>query len=249
MQFYFYKYTMEKSKNHSNTNKWSWISSANDIFSSLENRELEDWLSKNQIVTPLVWEANKRNGVTLQKISEEIEKERFWYSNKEEKIIQIHTKSVPRNMKKSWWLSENLPDDETKRYIFSHENAHHIVFYMADHQDKFPYFGRLYNILKTIREQNDGVGLSQMWNMDIYNSPTRKTAHDEDFVELLNRYCINPNNFKAYLDFLSNTDSRTLTNKGLFKLEPESAKWIFKAVSESVATFLKENNIINKIKK
>ena len=83
--------------------------------------------------------------------------------------------------------------------------------------------------------------------MKIYDSEIRQTAHDEDFVDLLNRYCMNPSDFRSYLDYLTNTDTNILAKKGLYKLQPASADLIFKWVSESVATFLKENGLITQI--
>ena len=161
--------------------------------------------------------------------------------------IELGTKQVPNEIKVKWWLNINFSDADMKRYIFSHENAHHIIFYIADHEEKFPYFRKLYESLKKIREKNHGIGLSQLGNMKIYDSEIRQTAHDEDFVDLLNRYCMNPSDFRSYLDYLTNTDTNILAKKGLYKLQPASADLIFKWVSESVATFLKENGLITQI--
>ena len=49
-------------------------------------------------------------------------------------------------------LNKDSSDVELKRYIFSHENNHYVLWYMFKHQDKFPYFAKIYNKLKQIRQ-------------------------------------------------------------------------------------------------
>ena len=211
-----------------------------------ETSETESLLLEWTIVTPHIWEANKKNGVKL--ILDKNTRQGYSENNIHNNArIELGTKQVPNEIKVKWWLNINFSDADMKRYIFSHENAHHIIFYIADHEEKFPYFRKLYESLKKIREKNHGIGLSQLGNMKIYDSEIRQTAHDEDFVDLLNRYCMNPSDFRSYLDYLTNTDTNILAKKGLYKLQPASADLIFKWVSESVATFLKENGLITQI--
>jgi hypothetical protein len=104
---------------------------------------------------------------------------------------------------------------------------------MSNHRSKFPYLENLLTNLKTIRTQK-GKGLSSIGSIAMYNSPERQTAHEEDFVELFNRYCIHPGDFKKYLNFLVRDDETLLAEQNLYRISQELADRLFKAVSQSI---------------
>lgn len=233
---------LDKSVEDYNNLKYQQNGSVEDIFRTLNFDQVQLFLLNDTKVTPLVWEANKKNWVRLI-----LNKDTFhWYSHQDGRI-ELWIKEVPENIKEEFGLNKNIPDDFAKRYIFSHENNHHVLFYMFNNQTKFPNFAKIYNNLKKIR-QTTGKWLSQLWNMSIYNSQERQTAHEEDFVELLNRYCMNPQNFREYLNFLVNWNETILAKKNLFKIPQQLADWLYNSISECVAIFLKENGMIDKIK-
>lgn len=213
-----------------------------DIYECLNVSQIEDFLLYGTQVTPLIWFANKKNWVKLF-----LNKNTFhWYSNQDGRL-ELWIQEVPENIKVQFGLDKNIPDDFVKRYIFSHENNHHVLFYMFKNQNKFPHFANIYNNLKKIREST-WKWLSQLGNMSIYNSNQRQTAHEEDFVELLNKYCMDPKEFKQYLSFLVHWNKTQLSEKHLFRIPQELADWLYNTISECVAIFLKENWITDKIK-
>ena len=211
------------------------------LLQNLSNDGLEKELLKWAIVTPYVRIANKKNWVKLILKQNDF----IGYSHKDGRL-EIGVDEVPVNIKKQFWFNENVSDDFVKRYIFSHENGHHIMFYMFDNQSDFPKFSKLYYMCKKIR--TTWKWLSELGSMSIYNWSNRDTAHEEDFVELLNKYCLNPKCLRSYLNFLVEWDKTILDQKGLFKISNKTADLLFDDISECVVTFLKKNNIVDRIK-
>lgn len=225
------------------------VSHKNNIIEILD---IEKNLLKNTKLTPLIRDINKNNWIKL----DIKENERHWFSDKNSKLITVWKQEIPEYIKQQWSMTNNSNED-IKSYIFSHENSHHMLWYMFEHQDKFPMFAKLYNKLKGFRENNlqhwKYIGLSQIgstktWNgYFYYNNWTDKnwnithTAHDEDLVELFNKYCINPKIFKKYLSYLVNTNKNSLNKQWLMQISQSLADWLYEDISNAIALFLKEN--------
>lgn len=217
------------------------VSQNKNIFEILENDDLEQQLLEWLKLTPLIWKVNKNNWVELF-INEWVW---HWHSHKSWRI-EIWDKPVPNSAKKAFWLPENTSWLTVKQYIFSHENNHHVLFYLYKHQDTIPEFAEIFNKLKYIRE-NTGKWLSELGSMGIYNSENRDTAHEEDFVELLNMYCIHPKRLKRHLDVLVNGNEEVLQQKWLQKIPEQFATWLFENIWVCVGKFLQENWVIDGI--
>ena len=161
--------------------------------------------------------------------------------------MEIGTLPVPEEIKKSWGIS-NFSDKETKTYIFSHENMHHVLWSVFDDPEEFPEIRKLLNSLSRLRGAM-GIGLSRLGNMKLYDTEGRNTAHEEDVVELMNMYGINPQILKDYLSWLVTADKEVLDEQRLFKLNSqEIADAFFTQISMTIAKFLKKNGVISEIK-
>jgi hypothetical protein len=183
-----------------------------------------------------VWNVNRRKGVTV------VMKEGQWhgYTAKGGRI-EVGANPVPDAMKEFFGFDKNVPDRLIKQYILSHENMHHILFDIIDHPTKYPGFQNVLTVTHALR-RGSGVGLSMLGGHPMYGAHESNTAHEEDLVELLNRYCIKPEILKAHLQYLVDTDERVLTRKGLTKLQQPVADLLYKKVALIVEQFL-ENNV------
>jgi hypothetical protein len=214
-------------------------------YNSLEtahNLPTPEQLLQNTVVTKLVYEANKKSGVAMSW------NPNTWtgYSTKEG-LLQIGIQPVPQEVKNQWGIT-TLSDIETKRYIFSHENMHHVLWAVFEDENEFPEVRKLLNSFFTVRTRTS-KGFSRLGNMELYNASNRNTAHEEDLVELMNIYCLNPDNLRKYLDWLVTTDKDILDEQDLFKISSqEVANIIFKQISLTVAKFLKMKGLITTIK-
>ncbi len=234
---------MRETINHNLTNNNT--TTKNNIL--FDNLNIEKKLLNFTTTTPLIREINKKNWIKLI-----IDKyTRHWYSKNNEKSITIGEQQTPKDIIKQMWLNENSEDDFVKNYIFSHENNHHVFWYMFNHQDKFPMYAKLHNLFKTIRE-NGEVWFSQLWSLKTnweffyYNRPDVdwniiNTSHEEDFVELLNKYCIKPQLLKDHLNFLVQWDEELLKQKGLKKISQPIADYLFEEISQCITNFVQEN--------
>ncbi len=233
---------MEKILLHNMSNKKKHQFYNENILDILDLSSIERSLLEGTKLTPLVWKANKKNNVKLLLNNDSWQ----WYANMDGRIV-VWKKEVPEDIKDKWGLDKNTPDVVVKQYIFSHENNHHVLFYMFNNQHFFPSFAKLYNKLKTIREVT-GKWLSQLWNMKDYTSHIRQTAHEEDLVELFNMYCINPDNLKKYLEFLVKWNSELIVQKNLYQIDQNFADRIYSTISECIAIFLEKNWIVDTLK-
>lgn len=209
-------------------------------FNSIQ--ETPEKLLELSKVSKLIWEANKKDGIHI------VWRTDIWhgYSNKTTKTIEIGKRPVPNAIKQAWGIS-NLSDEAARTYVFSHENMHFILWEAFDNQEEFPEMKNLLNTISNIRKHTN-LGLSRLGNMNIYDIENRNTAHEEDCVELMNIYGINPENLKNYLTWLTNTDIEILKEQALFKLpSQEIADIVFKQVSMTVAKFLQKKGIVTEI--
>ncbi len=199
---------------------------------------LTDWFK----VTPLVWNANKNNWV-------KIRLQNWWVSKSDfdKKIIYLWTGKAPPEIKQILNFESEVPkdfiDEFVKKYIFSHENAHFIAWYLIDNLDRFTNFWELCKFVENLRKTWKAI--SRLWNIDFYSDPKKKK--EEDIVELINMYCINPKLLKSYLDSLVNWEDEFLEKDNLKRLDSRTANYIFEIISDSVSRFLLENKIIDEI--
>ena len=206
-----------------------------------ENLPTPEQLLESTKVTKLVWEANKRNGVQV------TWKDDTWTGySKRDGTLEIGTQPVPEEIKKAWGIS-SFSDERARTYILSHENMHHVLWAAFNDPDEFPEIRKLLNSLSRLREAT-GTGLSRLGNMSLYNSEGSNTAHEEDVVELMNMYGIDPQNQKDYLEWLITADKEVLGGQKLFKLgSQQMADAFFAQVSMTIAKFLKKNGVISEI--
>ena len=189
-------------------------------------------------VTKLVWEANKKNGVNV------TWKNDTWVGySKKDGTIEMGTQPVPEEIKDAWGMS-NLPDESVKTYILSHENMHHVLWATFDDEEEFPEIRKLLNSLSVLRNNTD-TGMSRLGSMKLYDAEGRNTAHEEDVVELMNMYGIDPQNLKDYLNWLVTSDKQLLNQQRLFKLDSqETADAFLSQVSTTIEKFLKKNGVV-----
>ena len=206
-----------------------------------ENLPTPEKLLESTKVTRLVWEANKINGVRL-----------TWNNNtwagysRKDGTLEIGTQPVPEEIKGSWGIL-GLSDEKAMTYILSHENMHHVLWTAFDNPEEFPEIRSLLNSCVRLRGAT-GFGLSRLGNMKLYDTGGRNTAHEEDVVELMNMYGINPQNLRDYLSWLTTTKKEILDNNKLFKINSqEIADIFFTQISITVAKFLKRFGVISEI--
>ncbi len=212
-----------------------------DQFEHTGTLPTPEQLLESTKVTKLVWEANKKNGVEISW------KDNTWVGySKKDGTLEMGMQPVPEEIKKSWGIS-NFSDEEAKVYILSHENMHHVAWTAFDNPEEFPEIRQLLNSLSRLREHT-GMGVSRLGNMKLYGPEGSNTAHEEDVIELMNMYGINPKNLKDYLTWLTTTDKHILDEQKLFKLNsPEISEAFFSQVSMTVAKFLKKSGIVSEI--
>ena len=206
-----------------------------------ENPPTPEQLLESTKVTKLVWEANKRNGVEV------LWKNDTWTGySKKDGTLEIGTQPVPEEIKKAWGIS-SFSDERARTYILSHENMHHVLWTTFDDPEEFPEIRKLLNSFSRLREAT-GTGLSRLGNMKLYDTEGSNTAHEEDVVELMNMYGIDPQNLKDYLKWLITTSKEVLDGQKLFKISSqEIADAFFSQVSMTIAKFLKKHGVISEI--
>lgn len=206
-----------------------------DIWANQDTAEFAKELLQGTRLSSTIWEINHRNGVDL------VMKDGQWhgYTSKNGNI-ELGTQEVPNTAKTFFGFDKGVPDKLVKQYMLSHENMHHILFDIKDRAETYPGFQNLLNVARSARWHKN-VGLSKLGGHPLYGSNQRDTAHEEDIVELLNRYCINPNILKAHLQFLVDANQETLDKQGLLKINQQAADLLFMKVAEIVEQFLANN--------
>lgn len=202
------------------------------LYERLNSKQIGELLSSSSVLTEAIWMIHQQRGVTLVMNNNA----HHGYSHRSG-IIEVGKENIPLQLKKSFGFSADFPELELKKYIFSHENCHHMLFYMDQHQEKFPHFIEILNLLKTIR-QKTGSGVSHLGSLEIYNMHERETAHEEDFVELLNKFCISPKRCKQHLQFLVDTTNNEILHRSRLQKIPQNlADWLFDKIKVSVIQY------------
>lgn len=116
--------------------------------------------------------------------------------------------------------------------------------YISDNLKKFSNFDKLCEYVLKIRR--NWKAISRLWNRSVYSDYNLKK--DEDIIELINLYCINPDLLKSHLDILVNWTDELLKKDNLQRLSSQVADFIFKTISDCVSKFLSENWVIKSIK-
>jgi hypothetical protein len=188
-------------------------------------------LAEGMVYTKDIWDINKRKGVRFSYDPNE------WtsYSNADGRLI-LGGKPVPVSMKPYFNLGENTSDADIKKYIFSHENMHHVVF----DTDKSGKRGTMINLLDLAFKfrKTLNVGLSRLGSFSFYKG---KTEHEEDIVEMLNLYAQNPQKLKDYLQYLVTTETSNLGKYNQIKLSQEVADHIYVQIEELILDFIERN--------
>ncbi len=219
--------------------KNQWLKSS--LYSNLDFLAIEDYLTNWTKLTKLIREINKNNWIRLLFDTNT----RISKAQNNEKSIILWLQKVPDHIKKQWWINEYADDSYMKKYVFSHENCHHIVFCMEDHQSEFSEYARLKRILKSSR--NLWYGFSWLWSMEFYETTWQQRV--ENCVELLNRYIMSPEDCKSYLHYLVNTDIDILKDKWLMSLQNTvTADKIFEIIGLCVWQLLQKYWKIDRIR-
>ncbi len=197
-----------------------------------------DELTSDTVFTKDIWEINKRKGVTFEY------KSNTWIGHASDtKTISLGKEIVPDEFKRNFNLSKDVPDTEVKKYMFSHENMHHILFDLKDldnQSEEKKLASSFINMLKQIRDTS-GVGISRLGSLDFYKA--RNTGHEEDMVELLNLYSLNPNKLEVYLNYLIETDNQILKDSGLAKISINTGLMFSNNVKNIITKFIERNKI------
>ncbi len=124
-----------------------------------------------------------------------------WVSvtNNTNRVISLGIKPIPKQVKEDWGIG-NLDFLTEKSYILSHEGNHLVLWDTFQDKVKFPETVELLTLFSQIRKS--GKGISKLGSYDFYKGTG--TQHEEDLVEMLNLYSLNPDFLKGHLMYLSN---------------------------------------------
>lgn len=190
-------------------------------------------LVEGTVYTKDIWKINKAKGVQF------VYKDGEWtgYSHRDG-IITLGSSPVPTEFKQNFNLAKDVPDIEVKKYMFSHENMHHVLF----DSEKSEIKNIMLEFLTRVNQirQTTGDGLSRLGSISFYKE--KNTSHEEDVVEMLNLYSQNPKKLESYLEYLVNANPNDLRVNGQSRIGKQTAKLIFDYTEKLITSFLDRNN-------
>ena len=218
----------------------------NENFINVPEKIPPEKLVEGMKYTGDVWKINKAKGVKFNYV------DGTWigYSHSDEKGkgIVLGSGPTPEDFKKSLNLPPNMPELEVKRYVFSHENMHHVLFEIEEHTKENTEF---INFVKKIRVEKKR-GLSRLGSHPFYEykeGDEVRRDFQEDIVELLNMYAQNPQMLEDYLKYLNTSNplaENNIKSNGQVIIGDTTEKYIYKNIERIVVEFLEKNkNLIN----